>query len=137
MKSNKLFLFFMVEMFFTACDRKAEVTVVKNNLFETVIVVPWNDQEFGIITDSMIYNDRIYMPDVINSHDIGTMVLPVTNFSNAPDSVKVELYVIKSDSLDYYKKKGIEKGILRHSLKEKIVIQVNKIKTPIDTVNLD
>jgi len=134
MKNNKTLFFFISSIFLISCDWKAKVAVVKNNLSDTIIVVPWDDREFGLITDSMVYNNRIYMPDIIYPKNNGTIALPGRNFSKAPDSAEIDLYIFKIDSLSFYKKQSSAVGILNHCLFKKLKIQANKVKSPPDTI---
>ncbi|HEY2584116.1 MAG TPA: hypothetical protein VGI43_20075 [Mucilaginibacter sp.] len=121
-------------LLFTLCDWKSSVAVIKNNTKDTIDVVPWDDRELGLISDSRIYNNRIYMPDVIKPNDYGTITLQSRNFSKAPDSAKIDLYVFSLDSLSRYQKRKLSSNILNHCLLRKVTMQANKITKDLDTI---
>ncbi len=118
----------------SSCDRKEKVAIIKNETFAAITMVIWDDKEFGPITDSMIYNDRVYMPDRIESKSFETFTLPNREFSAASDSSNLNLYFFNLDSLWYYQKANLKKGILNRCLFKKLTIQTNRIKEPLDTI---
>jgi hypothetical protein len=134
-KINTIFQFALV-LFFMSCDWKSKIAVIKNNTSDTIVIVPWDDQELGAITDSMIYNDRIDMPDLVEPGKSAPITLPGRNFDKAPDSSKLQLYVLNVDSLSHYRQLRSNHEILGHCLHEKITIQANKIGKGLDTINI-
>jgi len=117
-----------------SCDWKSKIGVIKNSTSDTIAIVVWNDKELGAITDSMINTDRIYMPDLVEPNKCSTIALSDRNFDKAPDSSKLQLYVLNVDSLSYYRKVRSNRNILGHCLLRKITIQTNKIGKGLDTI---
>ena len=62
------------------------------------------------------------------------MVEADSNLLKAPDSAKTYIYILKLDSLRKFRKSKLTNGILNHSLLKKIVVQLNKVKEPVDTI---
>jgi len=123
-------------LFFMSCDWNSNVAIVKNDTSDTLVVVGWSDKELGPMTDSMIYNNRIYMPDVIEPNNYTKVRLQFINFHNAHDSSKMQLYILNVDSLSYYKRLRSNRDILSHCLFRKITIQANKIGNGLDTIDV-
>jgi hypothetical protein len=137
MRHIKILFLSMPFLLLFSCHWKAKVAVIKNNTPDTITVVSWDDRELGLCTDSMVFNNRIYMPYRVNPQNNLTITLPDRNFNKAPDSSRLDLYIFDLDSLSHYKKLSVKNGILRHSLLKKVEMQVNKIREPIDTIHID
>ena len=121
----------MVIILVSSCDRQAKIAIVKNNTKDTVSCWIWDKQP---LTDSLLYNDKVYIKDWISPDTFGTIVLPNRNLKKAPDSVKTYVYVFDVDSINKYRKTDPSSGILKHSLLKKIIIQLNKVNEPLDTI---
>ncbi len=124
-----------VALFFMSCDIHSEFTIIRNDTSDTLVVVGWSDKELGVITDSMIYNNRIYMPDVIEPNKYTRIRLQFINFHNAHDSSKMQLYILNVDTLSHYQLLRLNRNILSHCLFRKITIQANKIRNG-DTIDI-
>lgn len=136
MKKTNIIILFVSILLFLSCDLHDEFAVVKNDTSDTLVVVGWSDKELGIITDSMIYNNRIYMPDVIEPNKYTNVRLEFIKFHNAHDSSKMQLYILNADSLSHYQQLKLNRAILSHCLFRKITIQANKIRNGLDTINV-
>ena len=133
MKSDILLIFTLSILTLTSCDWQSDVAVVSNKRTDTISVIPWKDKELGPISDSMIYNDRLYMPDQINPGESKTITLPDRHFGNAPDSEKLDLYIFDLDSINVYRSKKEKLFMLKKCLLKKIKIPVKQLADKIDT----
>jgi hypothetical protein len=121
----------------TGCDRQAEIAVIKNNLPDTIAILPSDGKYYKAITDSELYNDRIYIKDFFNPKESDAVALPNRFYHKAPDSVYVYLNVIDLDSLNFYKRRKVCYGVVKHCLLKTIKLQANKIKSPVDTIYIN
>jgi hypothetical protein len=118
-------------IFISSCDWQAKIALIKNNNKDTISCLIWDKQP---LTDSLLYYDKVYIKDWIPPDSSGTITLPNRQLKKAPDSVKTYIYVFDVDSINKYRKMNPSKGILKHSLLKKIIIQLNKVKEPLDTI---
>jgi len=134
MKKTNIIIRFVAILLLVSCDLHSEFAVVKNDTSDTLVVIGWSDNELGVITDSLIYNNRIYMPDVIAPNKYTKVGLRFINFHNAHDSSKMQLYILNDDSLSHYQQLKLNSGILNHCLIRKIIIQADKVENGLDTI---
>ncbi|MGY3213489.1 hypothetical protein [Mucilaginibacter sp. HD30] len=125
-----IILFFVL----TACDWQAEVIVVSSQRTDTLAVMTWDDNEFGPVTDSMVYDDLYSRSDVMLPTKAQMITLPNRKFKYAPDSKMIDLYIFSLDTATKYQQLKLMSGILKRALLKKITIQANTIKEPVDTI---
>jgi hypothetical protein len=85
------------------------------------------------MTDSILYNER-FSKYWFEAKDSGFVSLPNIKLGYQSDSVKAYLYVFNSDSLFKYQDLKKVEGIVQHSFIKKVVIQLNQVKEPLDTI---
>ena len=125
--------FILLAMFcFSACvmDSFPSIAVLKNNSHNQILVAKQLDE---FMTDSTLYKES-FQSTWITVDNYRKITVPNRNLASQPDSVKVYLYVFNADSVDKYQALKKSKGILKSSLIRKIVIQLNKVKEPLDTI---
>lgn len=108
---------------------------VKNNTQTDVVGAYW----YSDMADSLLCNDRIYLDTYLQpglSQGIATSP-DKGEISKLPDSTKEYIYFFNKDSLDKYQKLHLCNGIVKHCLVKKVVIQLNKVKEPFDTVYIN
>ena len=108
-----------------------KIATIKNN---TSSIIACALLKNGIMTDSLLYNDTSYMRYLIQPQHYDTYTVPDSNLTKTPNSAKTYIYIFKLDSLNKFRKLKLENGILKRSLLKKIVIQLNKVKEPVDTI---
>ena len=135
MKKTSVLFRTVILLFFMSCDLHSEFAIIRNDTSDTLVAVGWNDKELGAITDSLIYNNRIYMPDDIEPNKYTRVRLQFINFHNAHDSAKMQLYILNVDSLSHYRQLRLNRNILSHCLFRKITVQANKIGNG-DTIDI-
>jgi len=108
-----------------------KIATIKNNTSNAIICELLNN---AIMTDSLLYNDKLYMRYLIQPQHYDTYTLPDSDLTKAPDAEKTYIYILKLDSLHKFLKLKHTNGILKHSLLKKIVVQLNKVKEPLDTI---
>lgn len=125
-------VFILSAFLFNSCvlDWKADIAVVKNNTPSRILIAKLPTQ---IMTDSILYNER-FSENWIDANKFQTISLPNTSLSSKPDSEKAYLYVFNCDSVHKYQKLQKMNGIIQHSFKVKIEIQLNRVKEPLDTI---
>ena len=129
-KVNIVGLTFLV--FIVSCSTwNNKIATVKNN---TSGMIACALRKNGNMTDSSLYNDTSYMGYLIPSQHYDTYTIPDSNLLKAPDSSITYIYLFKLDSLNKFRKLKLIKGILEHSLLKKIVVQLNKVREPVDTI---
>ena len=135
MKKNIL-VFLAIALSGCAMDVHIGICILKNNTQNDIVAACWDSSP---MQDSLLYNDRVYMPNYIKAGAAQSIGGPYNHVDvdNDPDSVKAYVYVFSPDSLDKYRKLLNRKGILKQSLLKKIEIQVNKIKEPLDTISVN
>jgi len=126
-----LILVFLVSI---SCDFKSKIAIIKNNTSGLIIGTSWPG---GLLTDSILYNDSVYMTYWLEPHANTTISVPGGKLNTAADSIKDYLYFFDKDSLDKYKKIKQYSGILKASLLKEIKIQLNKVKEPLDTIYIN
>jgi hypothetical protein len=114
-----------------SCTSNNKIATIKNNSSSTIACALLNN---GIMTDSSLYNDTSYMRYLIPSQHYDTYTVPDSNLLKAPDSAMRYIYILKLDSLNKFRKLKLTTGILKHSLLKKIVVQLNKVQEPLDTI---
>jgi hypothetical protein len=117
----------------TSCDYNYnnKTATIKNN---TSSIIACALLKNAIITDSLLYNDTSYMSYKIQPQRYDTYTVPDSNLLKAPDSNKTYIYILKLDSLKKYRRLKLQDGILKHSLMKKIIIQLNEVHEPVDTI---
>jgi hypothetical protein len=122
-----------ITIFLSSCvwDWNAGIVIVKNCKPKNRILVA--KQPGDLMTDSILFNER-FSENLIYPMNSQIIVLPNTKLSSKQDNEKVHLYVFNCDSLDKYQQLKEIKGILKHSFIQKIEIQLNKVKEPLDTI---
>ncbi|MDN3584253.1 hypothetical protein [Mucilaginibacter flavus] len=121
----------IVLLFMVSCAYNSKIATVKNNTSSTVACALLKN---GIMTDSLLYSDTSYMGYLIQPQHYDTYTLPDSNLTNAPNSAKTYIYILKLDSLNKFRKLKLVNGILTHSLLKKIEVQLNKVQEPVDTI---
>jgi hypothetical protein len=121
----------VISLIMVSCsyDWKAKVGIIKNDTKDSIVVAVSNKE----ITDSILYN-KLYLDYVIGSNESTIITLPGKVPSQAPDSERVYIYVIKKDSLNKYQGLEHSNSVLKQSFLNKFEIQLNKIKNPLDTI---
>lgn len=124
----------LISLFAISCDHKSKIAIVKNNTSTLVIGGLWHDEH---MTDSDLYNNKIYIEYWIAPRGSNVITVPGSNLDTAPDSIKKYLYIFNNDTVDKYQKLKQYKGILRHSLLKIIKVQINKVKASVDTIYIN
>jgi hypothetical protein len=127
------YLIYFCLIFLFACGNivNNKIATVKNNTNNMIVCALTSND---IMTDNILYGDTSYLSHLIKPHSYDTYMIDDSNLVKAPDSEKAYIYIISLDSVDKFKKLKIVNGILKHSLLKKIIIQVNKVQEPLDTV---
>jgi hypothetical protein len=119
-------------MFIGSCvNYNNKIATIKNN---TSGVIACELLKNGLITDSSLFKDTSYMSYLIKPQHYDNYTVPDSNLTKAPDSAKTYIYILNLDSINKFRKSGIKNGIFYHSLMKKIVIQLNKVHEPVDTI---
>ena len=127
-----MFRLLLILLVIAGCnDYNNKIATIKNN---TTSVIACALLKNGIMTDSLLYNDTSYMGYLIQPYHYDTYMVLDSNLLKAPDSDKRYLYLLKLDSLNKFRKLKVTNGILKHSLIKMVVIQLNKVQEPIDTI---
>ena len=123
----------LILLLIASCSTKYnnKIATIRNN---TSSVIACSILKTGIMTDSLLYKDTSYMGYLIQPHQYDTYTMPDSNLLKAPDSAKTYLYILKLDSLNKFRKLKVTNGILKQSLIKMIVIQLNKVHEPVDTI---
>jgi len=103
---------------------------IKNNTRQDLVGANW----FEEMADTSLCNDRIYINTYVQPGLIKELSTRPINLERQPDSVKEYIYIFNSDTLEKYRKLKICEGIVKRCLVKKIVIQLNKVKEPLDTI---
>jgi hypothetical protein len=112
------------------CHWQSEIIAVKNSTSDSLLI---SRQLDDIMTDSILYDERFYK-DYIGANTNSIITLPNRKPSQAADSEKLYLYFFNMDSVYKYQRIKQVKGIVGHSLLKKTIIQLNKVKEPLDTI---
>ena len=108
-----------------------KIATIKNNSSSTIACELLKN---GNLTDTLLYNDTSYMGYLIKPQHYDTYTQADSDLTKARDSAKTFIYILKLDSLNKFRKLNLIKGILDHSLLKKIVVQLNKVREPVDTI---
>ncbi|SDP86359.1 hypothetical protein SAMN05428975_3122 [Mucilaginibacter sp. OK268] len=118
-------------LFIISCDSNNKIATIKNNTSGIIACALLKNE---IMTDSTLYNDTSYMGYLIPPQHYDTYMVLDSNLLKAPDSAIRYIYILKLDSLNKFRKLKLTNGILKHSLLKKIVVQLNKVREPVDTI---
>ncbi len=119
----------------TACDHLVEVTVIQNNTSDS-LYASFNLGKY--LTDSIVYNRSKYLTQItIEPHSLRPISLLNVTLKKRPDSSKIYLFIFDIDSLRKYQSKADSRGISKKSLLKKVIIQLNKVKEPVDTIYIN
>ncbi len=125
----------IVSLVVTGCDWVNNIVVIENKTNDSLYAT----YAIGKLPTDSIVNDRyrylktyIIAPDSSKTVHTFNLVL-----SKQPDTAKIYLYIFNVDSLNKYQKANRFKGIFLHSLLKKTVIQLNKVKEPVDTIEIN
>jgi len=123
-----------IMLFFSACvmDYKSNIALVKNNTSGRLLIAI---QPFELMTDSTLYYG-LFSKAWVEVNQTQFVILPNIRPSAQPDSAKAYLFVFKEDSVYKYQTLKKMRGIIEHSFIRKIEIQLNKVKEPLDTINI-
>jgi hypothetical protein len=131
MKAKIKTLMLLISLFAISCDYKSKIAIVKNNTNNLIVGGLWHDR---YMTDSDLYYNKIYIEYWIAPKQFNVIAIPGLNINTAPDSIKKYLYFFNNDTVVKYQKLKKYKGIMKHSLLNRIEIQINKVKSPLDTI---
>jgi len=121
----------IILVFIVSCGvSNDKIATIKNNSSGIVACLLLKN---GIITDSLLYNDTTYMRYLIRPQKYDTY-MGDSNLTKAPDIAKTYIYILNLDSLNKFRKSKLKGGILKHSLLKRIVVQLNKVREPVDTI---
>ena len=118
-------------LFLYSCSENARhPTLVINNTADSPIIVA--ELKKDDVTDSIIYNE-VFNSIQIDPGRLDQLSAP-GNLKSYPDSFKLNILILNRDSLDVFRRKKKVKGILNRSLIKRLILQINLIKDPLDTV---
>ena len=119
----------------TACDHLVKVAVIQNNTSDSLYA------SFNLgkhLTDSIVYKRSKYLTQItIKPHSCRPISLMNVALNKLPDSSKIYLFIFDIDSLRKYQSKAGAFGISKKSLLKKVIIQLNKVKEPTDTIRIN
>ncbi len=116
----------------TACDHIAQFAVIQNNTSDS-LYASFNLGKYP--TDSTVFIRHKYLTQIIvKPHSSRQVSLMNVVLNKLPDSSKIYLFIFNADSLKKNQKKAYSKGIFKQSLLKNVVIQLNKVKEPLDTI---
>jgi hypothetical protein len=115
-----------------SCHWQSEIIAVKNTTSDSLLIAKLPNE---IMTDSILYGER-FDEDFMGT-GVYSIALPNKIPKRSPDSEKVFLYFFHLDSLNKYQQRKQVKGIVKKSLLKKVIIQLNMVKNPLDTVYVD
>jgi hypothetical protein len=113
-------------------DWQSDIAIIQNDTHNSILVAK---QPSVQMTDSILYNER-FSTTWINANASHVISLPNIKLSLQPDSAKAYLFVFNCDSVDKYQSLKKTKGIMKSAFIRKIEIQLNKVKEPLDTINI-
>jgi len=117
---------------FSSCvmDSQSDIAIVKNNTPNLILIAKQRNE---IMTDSILYYER-FSETWVDAGSAHFISLPNTRLHAQPDSAKIYLFIFNHDSLQTYQSSKRVNGIVKSCFLKKIVIQVNKVKEPLDTI---
>jgi len=132
-KSTILFPIILLAACWTGCYThwQSEIVVVNNNTESQILVAKQLNKR---MTDSILLTEA-FSKNEIDPFSSQTIAVPDMSLNNAPDSEKVFLFIFNVDSLNKYKEANI-KNFVERCLIKTIEIQLNQVKTPIDTIDV-
>ncbi len=132
MKINFITPFYIsvVLLMMYSCHWKAEIVAVKNTTTDSLLVARQLNEKMD---DNILYNESFY-EDFISPKITYTITLPDRVLRRAPDSDKIYIYIFNIDTVNKYQRLKKVNGIVKQSLLKKVVIQLNKVRPPLDTI---
>jgi hypothetical protein len=130
-KINILIIILMISLYSCVYDSQSEICVVKNVHSNTLLIGYRLDK---LMSDSILYNER-FGEILIHPQEFKTIALVNKKLSSMPNSANCYIYLLNYDSLLIHQKQKAEKGVLTSALIKTVKIQLNTLKTPLDTIN--
>ena len=111
-------------------DFHSSFAIVKNNTHSPLLIAELSKDS---ITDNILYNER-FAETWIEPNKSTSFSRPNVKLKSLPDSIKTYIYIFNHDSLYKYQTLKKIEGIVKHSFIQRIEIQLNKVKAPLDTI---
>jgi hypothetical protein len=111
-------------------DVHSNFAVIKNDTRSRLFIA---ELENDNMSDSILYKER-FSKTWIEPNRSGPLFIPNAKLKAFPDSAKIYLYIFNCDSM--YKMRALKKvnDLVKRSFIQKIEIQLNTVKEPLDTI---